>query len=66
MNKILIIVGVIIIAIGVLWPIITKLPLGKLPGDLAIKKEGFQIYFPITTMIIISLVVSFLLWIFRK
>ena len=66
MNKTLIIIGIIIIAIGLLWPIITKMPFGKLPGDIAIKKEGFQLYFPITTMIVISIVLSILFWLFRK
>jgi len=66
MNKTIIYVGVIIIAIGLLWPWITKLPIGKLPGDIVIKKEGFQMYFPITTMIVISVVISILLWLFKK
>ena len=66
MNKTLIIIGIIIIAIGLLWPIITKMPFGKLPGDITIKKEGFQLYFPISTMIVISIVISILFWLFRK
>ena len=66
MNKTIIYVGILIIAIGLLWPWITKLPIGKLPGDIAIKKEGFQMYFPITTMIVISVVISILLWLFKK
>jgi len=66
MNKTIIYIGIFIIAIGLLWPLITKLPLGKLPGDIAIKKEGFQLYFPITTMILISLVISLILWLFKK
>jgi len=66
MNKTIIYIGILIILIGLLWPLITKLPLGKLPGDIAIKKEGFQLYFPITTMVLISLVVSLILWLFKK
>ncbi len=66
MNKTLIIIGAAIIIIGLLWPVITKMPFGRLPGDIAIKKEGFQLYFPVTTMIIISVVVSLLLWFFKK
>jgi len=66
MNKSIIYIGILIIAVGLLWPWITKLPIGKLPGDIAIKKEGFQMYFPITTMIVISIVISILLWLFRK
>ncbi|MDE0250806.1 MAG: DUF2905 domain-containing protein [Gammaproteobacteria bacterium] len=66
MNKILVFIGIVIIAVGLLWPVISKMPFGKLPGDIAIKKEGFQLYFPVTTMIIISLVLSVILWLFKK
>jgi len=66
MNKTVIYIGILIVLVGLLWPWLTKLPIGKLPGDIAIKKEGFQIYFPITTMIIISIVISIVLWLFRK
>ena len=66
MNKTIIYIGILIIVIGLIWPWLTKLPIGKLPGDIAIKKEGFQLYFPITTMIIVSLVISLLLWLFKK
>ncbi|MCY4642213.1 MAG: DUF2905 domain-containing protein [Gammaproteobacteria bacterium] len=66
MNKILVLIGLAILVIGLLWPLISKMPFGKLPGDIAIKKEGFQLYFPITTMIIISLVLSVILWLFKK
>ncbi len=66
MNKILVFIGIVIIAVGLLWPVISKMPFGKLPGDIAIKKEGFQLYFPVTTMIIISIVLSVILWLFKK
>lgn len=66
MNKSIIYIGILIVAVGLLWPWIVKLPIGKLPGDIAIKKEGFQMYFPITTMIVISVVISILLWLFKK
>ncbi|MBT8123982.1 MAG: DUF2905 domain-containing protein [Gammaproteobacteria bacterium] len=66
MNKTIIYIGILIIAIGLLWPWITKLPLGRLPGDFAIKREGFQLYLPITTMILVSLVISLVLWLLKK
>ncbi len=66
MNKILVFIGIVIIAVGLLWPVISKMPFGKLPGDIAIKKDGFQLYFPVTTMIIISLVLSVILWLFKR
>ncbi len=66
MHKTIITIGLIIVIIGVLWPLLSKLPLGKLPGDIVIKKEGFAFYFPITTMIIISIVLSLIFWLFKK
>ena len=66
MQKGLITVGLIVIAIGLLWPWLSKLPLGRLPGDIIIDRPGFKFYFPVTTSIIISIVVSALLWFFRR
>ena len=62
----LIILGLVLLLAGLLWPWLVKLPLGRLPGDIVIERPGLKVYFPITTMIVISLVVSFILWLFRK
>jgi hypothetical protein len=66
MQRFLIILGVIIVALGLLWPIIGKLGLGRLPGDIHVERDGFDFYFPITTGIIVSIVISLILWLFRK
>jgi hypothetical protein len=66
MAKWLITMGIILIALGLAWPLLTKLGLGKLPGDIHIEREGFNLYFPITTSIIVSLLLSLVLWIFRR
>lgn len=66
MQKILIIIGVVIIVIGLAWPVLVKLPLGRLPGDIIIDRPGVKVYIPITTMILVSIVLSVILWIFRK
>lgn len=66
MSRTLIIIGLIIVAIGVLWPLIQKLGLGRLPGDIAVEKENMRFYFPVMTSIIISVVISLLFWLFRK
>ncbi len=66
LQRLLIIVGIALLAAGLLWPLITKLGLGRLPGDLAIKKDNFAFYFPITTSIIISVILTLLFWLFRK
>jgi len=67
-GKSIIVMGIVIVLIGVLLTFGDKLPfsLGKLPGDIIYKKENFTIYFPLTTMIIVSVVLSFFLYIFGK
>ena len=66
--KSIIILGIIIVIIGVILLFIDKLPfnLGRLPGDIAIKKENFSFYFPITTSILISIVLSVLFYLFSR
>jgi len=66
MSRTLIIIGLLIVAVGLLWPWLSKLPLGRLPGDIIIERENFRFYFPLTTMILVSVVVSVILWFFRK
>jgi len=67
-GKSIIFIGVVIILIGVLLTFSDKLPfsLGKLPGDIVYKKENFSFYFPITTSIILSVVLSLLFYFFGK
>lgn len=57
-QKILIGLGAALIVIGLLWPFISKLGLGRLPGDIIIRKEGFSFYFPVVTMILISVILT--------
>ena len=66
MARWLIIAGVVLIVLGVAWPLVTKLGLGRLPGDIRIEREGFSFYFPLTTGLIISIVLSLILWLLRK
>jgi hypothetical protein len=66
LQKTLIGIGIAVIAVGLLWPWLSKLPLGRLPGDIVIDRPSFKLYFPITTMIIISVIISAILWFFRK
>ena len=66
-GKILIVVGIFIIIIGVIFLFGDKIPfLGKLPGDIIIKKKNFTFYFPIVTSILLSLVISFIIYLFKK
>jgi hypothetical protein len=66
MQRFLIILGLAILVAGLAWPWLVKLGLGRLPGDIHVVRENFSFHFPLTTGIIISLVVSLLLWIFRR
>jgi Protein of unknown function (DUF2905) len=66
MQRILVIVGLVILAAGVAWPWLSRLPIGRLPGDLVINRPGFRFYAPFTTMIIVSVVVSLILWLLRR
>lgn len=66
-GKILIFLGVILIIVGGLFLLGNKIPfLGKLPGDIAIQKKNFSFYFPVTTSIIVSIILSFLMWLFSR
>ena len=58
--------GVALVAIGLAWPLIERLGLGRLPGDFRIEREGFGFYFPLTTSIIVSLVASLIIWWLRR
>lgn len=66
MQRILVIAGIVLVAAGILWPWLVKLPLGRLPGDIVIDRPGFKLFFPITTMLLVSAVVSIILWLLRK
>ena len=66
MQKYLLLIGTIIILVGLLWPWISKLPIGKLPGDIILVRPDFKIYIPITTMLIVSIIVSLIIWLFKK
>lgn len=66
MQRSLIVLGLLIALVGIAWPWVSKLPLGRLPGDIMIDRPGFRFFFPLTTMIIISVVISLILMIFRK
>ena len=65
MQKILIILGIIILALGILYPYIKKIGLGQLPGDLVFKSENSTLFFPIVSCIIVSVVLTILFNLFK-
>ena len=62
MARVLIIAGIILLAAGLMWPFISKLGLGRLPGDIVFQRGSTTFYFPIVTSIILSVVLSAVLW----
>ncbi len=66
-GKVLVYIGILLVVVGLVWQVGGKfLSLGRLPGDIVIEKENFKFYFPVATSIIISVVLSIILWIFRR
>ena len=66
MNRWLIIAGLLLIGIGLLWPWLSRLPFGRLPGDIAVQRDGFSFYFPLMTSLVISVLLSILIWLFNR
>lgn len=66
MNRWMIVAGLILVGVGVLWLWLGKIPWFRLPGDIRIARNGFLFYFPITTGIVLSLLISLILWLLRR
>ena len=65
MSKVLIILGTILILIGLIYPYLQSLGIGRLPGDIVIKKDNFNLYFPVTSAIIISILLTIIFRLFK-
>lgn len=65
MARTLISIGVLLVVLGLLWPWLKNIPLGRLPGDIIIHRSNFRFYFPVTSSILVSLLLALLLWLFR-
>ncbi len=66
MGKLLVIAGLVLVAVGVVWMLGERIGLGRLPGDVLIEREGTRIYIPITTSLLISAVLSLVLWVLSR
>lgn len=66
MSRSLIILGMVLIGLGLAWPWLARLGLGRLPGDFLIERGGFRLYIPMTTSILVSVVVTLIFWLLRK
>jgi len=66
LQRALIVIGLLLILAGLAWPWISRLPFGRLPGDIVIERDNLRFYFPLATMVVLSILLSVLLWLFRK
>lgn len=66
MSRLLIAAGIALLLAGLAWPLLSRLGLGRLPGDFVIRRGAFVFYFPLMTGLIVSAVISLLLWVFRR
>jgi hypothetical protein len=66
MNRLLVLLGAALILAGLAWPVLKRLPLFRLPGDLVIDRPGLRFYFPLTTMLLLSAVISLIAWLLRR
>ena len=66
MQRLILISGLILVVVGLLWPWLTRLGLGRLPGDIFIEGERSKFYFPIVTCLLVSAVLSVLIWLLRR
>jgi len=66
MQRILIAIGAVLLLVGLLWPWLSRLGLGRLPGDIRIETESSVFYFPITTCVVVSIVLSLVIWFIRR
>ena len=65
-QRLLSVLGAILLAAGLLWPWLGHLGLGRLPGDVAVERPHFRLYFPWVTCLVVSVVLTLLIWLFRK
>lgn len=66
MSRFLITLGIVLIVAGLIWPVLQKLGLGRLPGDIVIERDNFRLYLPLGTSLLISVVISLFLWFFTR
>jgi len=66
MSRFLIVLGVLILAVGLLWPFLNRIGLGRLPGDIIIERGRMTFYFPLMTCLLASVVLSLVFWIFNR
>ncbi|MFZ5789342.1 MAG: DUF2905 domain-containing protein [Pseudomonadota bacterium] len=66
MSRFLVTLGIVLVLAGLLWPLLQRLGLGRLPGDIVIERENFRLYVPLATSLLVSAVVSLVLWLLNR
>jgi hypothetical protein len=65
-SRLLIIFGLSLVVLGLLWPVISKIGLGRLPGDIVIERDNFRVYIPLATSLLVSVILSLILWLANR
>ena len=65
-GRVLVIFGLVLVAVDLLWPLLAKTSLGRLPGDIVVERHNFRLYIPLATSLIVSVVLSVLFWLFNR
>ncbi|MGD8914818.1 MAG: DUF2905 domain-containing protein [Candidatus Thiodiazotropha sp.] len=66
MQKFLFVLAIVALLLGLLWPWIDKLPIGRLPGDILVERENFRFYLPLTSMLLVSALITVIIWLIRR
>lgn len=66
MQRFLIGLGLVVLIIGIAWPLLSRIGLGRLPGDIVLERGGTSFYFPIVTCIIVSILLRAIFWLFNR
>jgi hypothetical protein len=65
-SRLLIIFGFVLVALGLLWPLISRIGLGRLPGDIVVERDNFSLYIPLATSLVISIVLGLVFWLLNR
>jgi len=65
-SRFLITLGILLVLAGLVWPLLQRLGIGRLPGDIVVEREGFRFYFPIVTSIVVSVMLTLILWLLNR
>lgn len=65
-SRFLIVLGIVLVAAGLLWPLLTRIGLGRLPGDIVIERENFRLYLPLMTSLLVSIALSVVMWLINR